>query len=71
MNKAELEAELEKTKKLLADERKNNAFLLNEQKKYVNMAQEAGSELAPYKAMVTRLDEELTKVKSILKNTNR
>ena len=61
--------ELEKTKVLLEAERKNNAFLVKEQKKYTKLAETVGNELAPYKHMVVRLDEELTKLKSILKKT--
>ena len=67
MNKAELEIELIKVNKQLTEEKKSNTFLFNSQKKYIKLAEEVGSELAAYTAMVVRLDEELTKLKSVVK----
>jgi len=66
MNKPELEKELNKLSKQVNDLKKDNDFLLREQKKYVKIAEKAGSELAPYKAMVLRLREEMTRLESLL-----
>lgn len=68
MNKDQLEKEAVKYKKLYDSEKKNSDFLLKQQRELKSMAEKAGSELAPYKAMVMRLEEELEKLKSILKN---
>ena len=67
MNKDELEKQLKKITELLESEKKTNAFLNKEQKKYVKMAEEANSELAPYKQMVTRLSDELERLKLVKK----
>jgi len=67
MNKDELEKELARVSKLLADEKKNNAFLSKEQKRYVKMVEESATELAPFKQMVVRLLDELEKLKLVKK----
>jgi len=65
MNKPELEEEVKRLTKEVETLTKNNSFLIKEQKKYVGMATEAGSQLAPYKHMVTRLQEEMNKLPSL------
>jgi len=67
MNKPELEKELERVIKLLKEEKESNAFLFKSQKKYIKLAEESASKLAPYTHMVVRLDEELTKLKGMVK----
>ena len=71
MNKTELEVELENTKKLLVKEKETCAFLISQQNKYKEMAENAGSESAIYKAMVERLRDELERVDSSLKHIKR
>lgn len=68
MNKPDLEKELKKLQKQIDSLKKGNDFLLKEQKKYVKMAEKQGTELAPYKAMVMRLQEEMARLESSLKN---
>jgi len=67
MNKQELEKELIRINKLYESEKKNNDYLLKEQKRYVKLAETMGSELNPYKTMVIRLKEELEKLEVTLK----
>jgi len=71
MNKTELEEELKKVKELLNKEKENVVFLLEQQSKYREMAEKAGSEAAAYKAMVTRLRDELERLDSTLNNLKR
>lgn len=70
MNKPELEKELQRVNDLCKELKSNNTFLIKQQKVLQTMAEKAGSELAPYRAMVIRLQEELLKLESTLK-TNR
>lgn len=67
MNKPELEIEVKKLTEEVKELKYNNTFLLKQQKKYVKMAEIIGTELAPYKAMVMRLQEELARLESTLK----
>ena len=67
MNKDELEKELIKYKKLYEDEKKNGNFLLKQQKMFRKLAEDAGSELVPYKHMVLRLKEEMERTDSTLR----
>ena len=62
MNKDELEKELKKYVSLYEKEKENNDFLLKQQSKFKKMAEDAGSNLAPYKAMALRLRDELNKL---------
>jgi len=67
MNKPELEKEVKLLTKEVEKLKRDNSFLFKEQKKYVKMAQDAGTELAPYKAMVIRLREEMSRTDTLLK----
>ena len=67
MNKLELEKTVQKLQKQIEDLKKDNEYLLKEQKKYIKLAEKQGTELAPYKAMVVRLQEEMGKLEATLK----
>ena len=69
MNKEQLEKELTKVTTLYEKEKNNNEFLIKQQTKFKKMAEAAGSELAPYKAMVLRLEEEMSSLDNTLKRS--
>jgi len=63
MNKDELILENKRLSLLLKEYKDNNSFLLNTQKKYIKMAEEAGSKLKKVEHNYIRLSEEFEKFK--------
>lgn len=67
MNKAQLEKELKKYMKRYNDEKENNNFLIRQQKELKKLAEKAGTELAPYKAMVEKMKDKIESLESTIK----
>jgi len=67
MNKQELEKEILKLNKEIESLNKQNVLLQTQQKKYVELAQQKGSDLAKYTQMVLILKNELKKLDSLNK----
>lgn len=64
MNKDELLEELKHVKELLEKEKKNNDFLIKQQRQFKEMAEKAGSEMGEFKHKCIRLEEELKRFKN-------
>jgi len=68
MNKTDLETEVKRLETENKRLKKDNDFMFKQQSSFKKMAERAGSELAPYKAMVKRLEEEMSRLVSTLKS---